>query len=47
MVSARDNSDGLGVTTGNDEFLRGLLAAAQRAFERRFATNTRKLDASY
>ena len=41
------NEDGLGVTSNSDELLRGLLGAAQRAFERRFARSTIKLDKSY
>ena len=45
--SARSNEDGLGLTGGSDELLQGLLSAAHRAFERRFAKGTRKLDKSY
>ena len=47
LLAARANEDGLGVTGATDELLRGLLAAAQRAMERRFAPSTRKLDKSY
>ena len=41
------NEDGLGVTSKVDDLLRDLLGAAQRAFERRFARSTARLDKSY
>ena len=47
MQSLALNEDGLGVTGQVDDMLRGLLAAAHRAFERRFAKGTNKQDTSY
>ena len=47
MQSIAINEDGLGVTGQADGLLRELLAAAQRAFERRFAKSTQKQDNSY
>ena len=47
MRALAANEDGLGITGDVDELLRGLLAAAQRAFERRFARSTVQLDKSY
>jgi hypothetical protein len=47
MTNVRANDDGLGVTGQADDILRGLLAAAQRAIEKRYADSTRRKDRSY
>lgn len=44
ITHAKANEDGLGITDEVDELLRGLLGAAQRACDRRFAAGTRRLD---
>ena len=43
----RANEDGLGVLGLSDDVLQKLMAAAQRALDRRFAASTRKKDKSY
>lgn len=47
IAHAKANEEGLGVAGEVDELLRGLLVAAHRACDRRFAASTRRLDGSY
>ena len=47
IQDARSDADGLGIKGASDALLRGLLQAAMRAIDRRFAAGTRRLDKSY
>ena len=47
LRDARADADGLGIKGASDELLRGLMTAAMRAIDRRFAPGTKRLDKSY
>jgi len=47
LCDASSNVDGLGLSPGDNDLLRLLLAAAQRATQRRYADNTSRVDGSY
>ena len=47
LHDARADEDGLGIKGADDALLKGLLDAAYRALENRYALSTRKLDRSY